>query len=125
MPDSANLSPQSAQRWSTPRFLSLQNDMELVNEKDKKTEIRRRSNSKSTVVLPFTSPAKTTSSMDCIQLEQVNSTSRVTLPEDKRVLFMPNTGLRVSSGSQHPQPNSNSSHSMQQPDSASMIIQNN
>ena len=99
--------------------------MELENEKDKKTEIRRRSNSKSTVVLPFTSPAKTTSSMDCIQLEQVNSTSRVTLPEDKRVLFMPNTGLRVSSGSQDPQPNSNSSHSMQQPDSAPMIIQNN
>ena len=70
----------------------------MVNETDLKTEIGRRSNSKSTVVLPFASPAKTTSSMDCIESELVNSTSRITLPEDKRASIMPKTGLRVSCG---------------------------
>jgi len=84
--DSTSMGAHMAPRCSTPRFLPLQKDIEMADcQTDRQDESRLLSNSKSTVVLPFASPAKTNGSMDCGQSELANSTSRVTLGEDKRV----------------------------------------
>jgi hypothetical protein len=96
----ASMGAHVAPRCSTPRFLPLQKDIEMADSQtDRQDESRLFSNSKSTVVLPFASPAKTNGSIDYGQSELVNSNSRVTLGEDKRLFVTTSmTGSRLPYG---------------------------